>query len=179
LRTTHLLGFLIAAASAAPLAAQSKAGSSSVAVYGGFAPNSDGAALMGLELRAFEGQRFAASLTANKWWRSTGCDQLVGIPCDDEAWSADAGLVVRLTEGHGRFGPYASARVGGLFYDGFHRGVWNPSLGIGTTWSGTGALGLVMEVRYHGLMDSREEITPNRPSTADYLVFQAGFRLRL
>lgn len=179
LRTAQLLGFLIAVAGAVPLAAQSKVGGSSITAYGGFAPNSDGAALMGIELRAFEGRRLAASLTASKWWLGVGCDQLVGIPCDDEAWAADAGLVVHLTEGRGRFGPYASARIGGLFYDGFHRGVWNPSLGIGTTWTGTGSLGLVIEIRYHGLMDSRAENNPNRPSTSDYLAFQAGIRLRL
>lgn len=179
LRIGLLVGFTLAASNAAGLAAQANPAHASIGAYGGFAPNSGGAAVLGFELRAFEGRRLAVSLTASKWWRGTGCDQLIGIPCDDEAWSADAGLVFSLTEGSGALAPYASARIGGLFYDGFDRGVWNPSLGIGTTWSGSGALGLVMELRYHALMDSRSDTSPNRPSTQDYFVLQAGIRLRL
>ena len=179
LRIGLFVGFTLALSNASGLAAQVNPAHASIGAYGGFAPNSDGAAILGFELRAFEGRRLAASFTASKWWRAIGCDQLIGIPCDDEAWSADAGIVVSLTQGSGSLAPYASARLGALFYDGLDRRVWDPSLGLGATWSGAGQLGFVMELRYHALMDSKPDNTPHRPSSADYLVFQAGIRLRL
>ena len=174
-----LLGFTLALSSTGHLSAQIHSPRASIGAYGGIAPNSQGAAILGFELRAFEGRRLAASFTAGKWWRATVCDLVIGLPCDDTAWSADAGVVISLTEGRRRFVPYTSARIGGFFYDGLDRSLWNPSLGIGATWSGAGPLGFVMEVRYHALMDSKSDNTPNRPSSADYLVFQAGLRLRL
>jgi hypothetical protein len=179
LRAGLLLVAMLAVSSTGLLTAQLNTPRASISAYGGIAPNSGGAAILGFELRAFEGRRLAASFTASKWWRAIGCDQLIGIPCDDEAWSADAGMVVSLTQGSGSLAPYASARLGALFYDGLDRRVWDPSLGVGATWSGAGPLGFVMELRYHALMDSKPDNTPHRPSSADYLVFQAGIRLRL
>jgi hypothetical protein len=174
-----LVGFTLAGSSGGVLAAQFNPARASIGAYAGFAPNSDGAAVLGFELRAFEGRRLAASFTASKWWRAVGCDLVIGVPCDEEAWSADAGVVMFLIEGRRRFVPYTSARIGGLFYDGLDRRVWDPSLGVGATWSGAGPLGFVMELRYHALMNSKPDNTPYRPSSADYLVFQAGIRLRL
>jgi len=129
-RSGLFLGFMLSVSTTGLLTAQPYPGRASIGAYGGFAPNSGGAALLGFELRAFEGRRLAASLTASKWWRGTGCDQLVGIPCDDEALSADAGIVASLTKGSGRFVPYASARIGGLFYNSLDRGVWDPRAGV-------------------------------------------------
>lgn len=178
-RADLLLAAMLAVPNAGLLTAQPDPAGASISAYGGFAPNSEAAAILGFELRAFEGRRLSASFSASKWWRATGCDQLIGLPCDDTAWSADAGVVISLT-GRGRhLVPYTSARIGGFFYDGLDRSLWNPSLGLGATWSGPGALGFVMELRYHALMDSKPDNTPNRPSAADYFVFQAGLRLRL
>jgi len=179
LRAGLLLVAMPAVSSTGLVAAQLNPPRASIGAYGGIAPNSEGAAILGFELRAFEGQRLAASFTASKWWRAVGCDLAIGLPCDETAWSADAGVVISLTEGRRRFVPYTSARIGGFFYDGLDRSLWNPSLGLGATWSGAGPLGFVMELRYHALMRSKPDNTPRRPSSADYLVFQAGLRLRL
>ncbi len=80
----------------------------------------------------------------------------------------------------GRVGAaYVAPRVGAIFYDGFERGVWNPSLGLGVAWAGQGAVGFMGEVRYNAVTDSRSRNRPNRPDTGDFVTFLVGLTLRM
>ena len=163
----------------ASLAAQTGAARPAIWVQGGIAPRSDALVSAGLEVRGGWHGRVTPVLAVSGVWRTSGCDQLVGVPCDDNGWSPSLGALISLTPAGKAPRLYIAPRVGAIFRDGFERGVWNPSLGLGVAWTGQGAVGFMGEVRYNVVTDSRSRSTPNRPDTEDFVAFLVGLTLRM
>jgi len=170
---------LLGTSAAAPPSVNAQLGNASMTPHAGIMTGGEGAASAGLEFRMLENHRMAFSIGAGRWWRFIGCDALVGSLCDEEAWSADLGLVARLAQRGEGLAVYAAPRIGILYYDLFDRRVWKPSAGIGVMWSGHGAIGFVAEIRYYVITGPRPTSQPSRPATDDHLALVAGVRLRL
>ncbi len=161
------------------LTAQPGAERPSVWLQGGVAPRSDALVSAGLELRGGWRGRVTPVLAVAGVWRASGCDQVVGVPCDDNGWAPSIGALVALTPAGRGTRLYLAPRVGAIFHDGFERGVWNPSLGLGVAWSGRGPVGFTSEVRYNAVTDSRSRSTPNRPDTEDFVAILVGLTVRM
>lgn len=164
----------------ASLEGQSLAAHPSLTLFGGVAAGSgSGALLVGLEFRTPELGRLSAAAAGSTWWLvGIGCDAIVGAPCDERAKAFDIGPVVRLTPRGRSWRLEATARVGGLWYRGGDRGVWNPSVGLGFGFGESRRVGGLLGVHYHALTSSRPSTLPYRPSTDDRLVASAGLQLR-
>lgn len=161
------------------LTAQTGAARPSVWLHGGVAPRSDAMVSAGLEVRGSWGHRVTPVLAVSGVWRASGCDQVVGVPCDDNGWAPSLGALISVTPPARAARLYLAPRVGAIFYDGFERGVWNPSLGLGVAWAGQGAVGFTGEVRYNAVTDSRSRNSLRRPDTEDFVAFLVGLTLRM
>ncbi len=161
------------------LTAQTGAARPSVWLQGGVAPRSDAMVSAGLEIRGGWSGRVTPVLAVAGVWRASGCDQVVGVPCDDNGWAPSLGALISVTPATRAARLYVSPRVGAIFYDGFERGVWNPSLGLGVAWAGQGAVGFMGEVRYNAVTDSRSRNSLRRPDTEDFVAFLVGLTLRM
>lgn len=177
-----LLRLMIVAMPVMPLtalSAQAVGKHPSLWIQGGISPQSDATVSVGLEFRGGWSGRFNPVVSATSLWRTVGCDQVIGMPCDTYGWGAGVGALVAITPPARKVIWYAAPRLGAVFYDGLKRGVWNPSLGIGMIRTGQSRVGFGGEVRYNILTDSRSNNTPNRPNTDDYLVILVGLAIRL
>ena len=166
---------------AASVEGQSFAAHSSLTLVGGIATGGSGtgAVLVGLEFRTPELGRLSAAAAGSIWYFvGVGCDAIVGAPCDTRARTFDIGPVVRLTPRGRSWRLEATTRVGGLWYRGKDRGVWNPSVGLGFGWGELRRLGGLLGLRYHALTSNRPSTLPYRPGTDDHLVASAGIQLR-
>lgn len=161
------------------LTAQTGAARPSVWLQGGVAPRSDALVFAGVEIRGSWDHRVTPVLAVAGVWRASGCDQLVGVPCDDSGWAPSIGALISVTPPARATRLYLAPRVGAIFYDGFERGVWNPSLGLGVAWAGQGAVGFMGEVRYNAVTDSRSRNSLRRPDTEDFVAFLVGLTLRM
>jgi len=173
------LGLLLAPLSAGLLSAQAGPGGGLIAgfVALGFDHGDPAAAgAVGLELRLPLAGRMSASVTAARWWFMVGCDLVVGAPCDETAWSADGGVLTRLTPENWSWELAVAARVGRLYYSA-DRGVWDPSLGLDAIGGVTRRIGWQVGLSYHALADSRPAGLPYQPSTADHVVIRAGLHV--
>lgn len=182
IRTTIMgIGMLLApmALVASGAIAQSTSRGPTITAFAGFAGGSGSEILAGLELRAAEMGRVQPLVAASYWWRPTvGCDQLVGVPCDDRAFALEAGAALRLGPANNVWRPFLSARLGGLFYGSFDRGVWDPNVGAGLVWSGDGRVGFRAEARYHALSGGDTSTPGYAPSTSDVVSLQVGLEIR-
>lgn len=161
--------------------AQSFAGHSSLTLFGGISTGGPGSGglLGGLEFRTPELGRLSAAAAGSTWqFVGVGCDLIIGAPCDKSAKALDIGPVVRLTPRGRAWRLEATARIGGLWYRGGERGVWNPSIGLGFGFGELRRVGGLLSLRYHALTSSRPSTLPYRPSTDDHLVGSVGLQLR-
>jgi|GEM_PF-2613304 len=152
----------------------------SLTAFGGFAGGGPGSGglLIGLELRTPELGRLSAAAAGSAWqFIGVGCDLIIGARCEESAKALDIGPVVRLTPGSQSWRLEATARLGGLWYNGEDSGVWNPSAGLGFGFGQLRRVGGLLSLHYHALTSSRPSNLPH-PPTDDHLVVTAGLQVR-
>lgn len=109
-----------------------------------------------------------------------GCDLIVGLPCNESAWSAEIGLAIHLAPRR-MLQPYAAARIGRLVPGSNEAAVWNPSVSFGVLLKQTTAVAVFSEVRYSGLVppgkNDRNDIA--YADGTDRVFVQIGLRVGL
>ena len=161
----------------APRALSAQEGAAAAALRAGVAPDNEGAGTVGLEFRTPSIGRLAFSVGVDRWFRSTGCDAIVGSRCAGGAWAGEGGLILDLAPKAQRVAPYAAARVGRLVPDSpDEAAVWNPSLAAGVVARVREVIGFIIEVRYSALVGS-DPTPPRFADRGDRIFLQGGLRI--